>query len=403
MMHDHGLVSTDSELRAVLDAITGTPWVAIDTEFMREKTYFPQLCLIQIATSDHIACIDPQTIQDPSPLYALLHDPAILKVFHAAGQDLEVLYLASAKVPAPVFDTQVAASLLGHGEQIGYANLVQAVLEHPLDKSQTRTDWSQRPLRPEQLSYAQDDVRYLVPLYERLEQELRTRGRLDWMQPEMEALTQPESYAAKPRDAWRRVGGHKRLKPLELAVLREVAAWREAEARALDRPRRWVISDDMLVLIARSRPRDLASLRELRGSPRGISDSQAQRILEAVKRGVELPREEWPVLPSRMQPLDASEEVVVDACMAMLRELSRRESISPEVVASRKDVIAFMRGEKGASLGRGWRAKVAGAELRHWLDSRTALRCQGQALEILELDEPAEHEPPGVMSAQKSP
>lgn len=396
-MHDHGLVSTDNELQAVLDAIAGTPWIAIDTEFMREKTYFPQLCLIQIATRDHIACIDPLVIPDTAPLYALLHDPAILKVFHAASQDLEVLYLKSGKVPAPVFDTQVAASLLGHGEQIGYANLVQAVLQQPLEKTQTRTDWSQRPLRPAQLRYAQDDVRYLVPLYERLTEELSALGRLDWIQPEMEALTQPQSYNPKPGDAWRRVGGNKRLKPHELAVLRELAAWREADARALDRPRRWVISDDMLLLIARSRPQDLESLRELRGSPKGISNSQAEEILQAVRRGVELPREDWPILPSRARPLAPSEEVIVDVCMALLRELSRREKISPEAVASRKDVIAFMLGEEGASLDRGWREQIAGAELRRWLEGHTALRREGQGMDVVDLDT---HGSPDIASAQ---
>lgn len=400
-MHDHGLVSTNAELHAVLSAIAGTPWIAIDTEFMREKTYFPQLCLIQIATPDHIACIDPLAVPDMAPLYALLHDPSVLKVFHAAGQDLEVLFLVSNKVPAPVFDTQVAASLLGHGEQIGYANLVQTVLQHPLDKTQTRTDWSQRPLRPEQLKYARDDVRYLVPLYEQLKQELGALGRLRWMQPEMEALAQPETYTPKPGDAWRRVSGHKRLKPQELAVLRELAAWRETEARALDRPRRWVVSDDMLVLIARSRPADLADLRKLRGPPKAISDSQAQKILQAVARGIELPREDWPVLPSRLRPVSPSEEVIVDVCMALLREVCRRQQISPEAVASRKDVIAFMHGDTEASLGRGWREQVAGAELGRWLASRTALRCQGQALEIMDPDTLAMIEPPDGAPAEQ--
>jgi ribonuclease D len=195
-MHDHGLIESRAELEGLLDAIAGSPWVAMDTEFMREKTYFPQLCLIQLATPDHIACIDPVAIQDIGPLNALLHDPKVLKVFHAASQDLEVLYLLTGKVPVPVFDTQVAASLLGHGEQIGYANLVHAVLQHELDKTQTRTDWLRRPLNAEQLRYARDDVRYLVQIYLRLREELETLGRLGWLQPEMDALTRPELYQA---------------------------------------------------------------------------------------------------------------------------------------------------------------------------------------------------------------
>jgi ribonuclease D len=383
-MHDHGLVATDADLQRLLDAIAGSSWVAVDTEFMREKTYFPQLCLIQLATPDHIACIDPMAIEDMGPLNALLHDPQILKVFHAASQDLEVLYLLTGKVPAPVFDTQAAASLLGHGEQIGYANLVHHVLQHELDKTQTRTDWSRRPLRAEQLSYARDDVRYLVQLYLRLREELGALGRLAWLQPEMEALTRPELYQADLEQAWRRVSGHKRLKPQELAVLRELAAWRETESRERDRPRRWVISDDALLLIARTRPTGMQALGELRGATKGIDADQARQLLEAVQRGLEAPRETWPVL-SRRRPLDEAEEVIADIAMALLRDLARQQRISPEAVAGRKDVVALMRGEEDAALARGWREQVAGAELRRWLEGRTALRCDGDAIALVDV------------------
>jgi ribonuclease D len=383
-MYDHGLIETDADLQRLLGAIGGSPWVAMDTEFMREKTYFPQLCLIQLATPDHIACIDPMTITDMGPLNAFLHDPRVLKVFHAASQDLEVLNLLTGKVPAPVFDTQAAASLLGHGEQIGYANLVHAVLQHELDKTQTRTDWARRPLRAEQLSYARDDVRYLVQLYLHLREELEALGRLAWLQPEMDALTRPEAYQADLEHAWRRVSGHKRLKPQELAVLRELAAWREKEARERDRPRRWVISDDALLLIARSRPTGMQALSELRGATKGIDADQARHLLEAVQRGLHTPRESWPVLV-RKRPMDEAEEVVADVAMALLRDLARRQRISPEAVAGRKDVVALMRGEEDAALARGWRNQVAGAELRRWLDGRSAPRCDGDAIALVDL------------------
>ena len=385
-MHDHGLVDTEADLRVLLDAIAGSPWVAVDTEFMREKTYFPQLCLIQLATPDHIACIDPLAFSDLGPLKALLHDPEVLKVFHAASQDIEVLYLVTGKVPGPIFDTQVAASLLGHGEQVGYANLVQAVLQHELDKTQSRTDWSQRPLKSEQLSYARDDVRYLVQLFLSLQRELDALGRLNWLQPEMEALGRPELYQADLEGAWRRVSGHKRLKPRELAVLRELASWRENQARDLDRPRRWIISDDALLLIARTRPTDVQALRELRGLPKGIGETQARQILQAVHKGSEAPRETWPVL-SKRRPLAEAEEVIVDVGMALLRDLARRQQISPEAVASRKDVVALMRGEEDAALARGWRQQVAGAELRRWLLGDCAVRCDGPRIGMVELSE----------------
>jgi ribonuclease D len=381
-MHDHGLITTETDLRTWFGAIAGSPWVAVDTEFMREKTYYPRLCLIQIATPEHIACIDPLALADLGPLIDVLHDPDILKVFHAAGQDLEVLYLVTGRVPAPVFDTQIAASMLGHGEQIGYANLVQAVLQHEIDKTQSRTDWTQRPLKPEQLSYARDDVRYLTRLYVELQQELERLGRLDWLQPEMQFLLRPELYQPDPANAWRRISGHKRLKPSELAVLRELAAWREAQARDLDRPRRWVIGDDALLAIARAQPGSMQDLRDLRGAPKGLTESQSEDLLQVVRRGRDAPRESWPTL-SKRQPLNEAEEVLVDISLALLRELTRRQQISPEAVATRKDVIALMRNEEDAALTRGWRRQIAGNELQRWLQGASTLRCAGHHLELI--------------------
>lgn len=383
-MHDHGLIQTEEALHAFLVALEGSPWIAVDTEFMREKTYFPQLCLVQIATPDHIACVDPLALSHLGPLTALLHDPAVLKVFHCASQDLEVLHQVTGAVPAPVFDTQVAASLLGYGEQVGYGNLVQAVLGLELDKTQTRTDWSRRPLRPEQLAYAHDDVRHLVALFLRLYAELETLGRLAWLQPEMETLTHPELYRPKPYDAWRRVGGYKRLKPRELAVLRELAAWREDEALRLNRPRRWIIGDDLLLLIARVRPGDPEALRALRGFPGSLGPEQCRQLLDAVRRGVDAPRETWPASSPRSGSLSESEEVVVDIAMALLRELSRRHRISAEAVGSRRDVIALMRGEEGAALARGWRRTVAGDEVGRWLAGQTAVRCMRDHVALTE-------------------
>lgn len=385
-MHDHGLVETAAQLQDLVDVLADSTWVAMDTEFMREKTYFPQLCLIQVATPDHIACIDPLALPDPGPLRSLLQDPEVLKVFHSASQDLEVLYLVTGNVPTPVFDTQIAASLLGYGEQVGYANLVQAVLGVELDKTQSRTDWSRRPLKAEQLSYAKDDVRHLVLVYQRLRDELETLGRTGWIAPEMEAITRPELYQPRPELAWRRVSGHKRLKPRELPVLSEVAAWREEEARRLDRPRRWVLGDDLLLLIARVRPGALDALQELRGFPKGMGTERARQLLTAVERGVATPKEKWPVLPTREKPPTEAEEVVADVGAALLRELARRQQIGPEAVGGRRDIVALMRGDRDARLARGWRYEVAGRELQRWLDGRSAIGCDGDRIALSERD-----------------
>ncbi|TVP90122.1 MAG: ribonuclease D [Thioalkalivibrio sp.] len=394
-MRDHGLVETTAQLQDLAGALADSAWVAMDTEFMREKTYFPQLCLIQVATPDHIACVDPQALPDLGPLCGLLQDPDVLKVFHSASQDLEVLYLVTGDVPAPVFDTQIAASLLGYGEQVGYANLVQAVLGIELDKTQSRTDWSRRPLRAEQLSYARDDVRHLVLVYQHLQKELEAFGRTAWIAPEMEAITRPELYQPRPEVAWRRVSGHKRLKPRELAVLRELAAWREDEARRLDRPRRWILGDDLLLLIARVRPADLDALQELRGFPKGIGTERARQLLMAVERGVAMPREEWPVLATRAKPLTETEEVVADVAAALLRDLARQQRIGPEAIGGRRDIVALMRGDGDARLARGWRHEVAGRELQRWLEGRSAIGCDRDRLALSERDAPASAAPVG--------
>lgn len=380
-MHDHGLITETSDLEEFVQALSESSWVAIDTEFMREKTYHPQLCLIQLATLEHIGCVDPLALGDLSRLITLLNDPGVLKVFHAASQDMEVLYHVTGKVPAPVFDTQIAASLLGHGEQIGYANLVQNVLNHELDKTQARTDWSRRPLQTAQLVYARDDVRYLAQMFVLLREELSDAGRLEWLQPEMDALSRPENYRPDPEGAWRRVGGHKRMKSKELAVLRELAAWRENEALALDRPRRWILSDDVLVAVARARPSDRRTLQDLRGFPKSLRDQQVDTFLEAVQKGDAAPKESWPEVV-RPRSLTEAEEVLADMALALLRELARLQRVGPEAVGSRRDVIALIRGEDTAALARGWRRQVAGLELQRWLAGETHLRCSGRSVEI---------------------
>ena len=377
-MHDHGLIETPEALETFLQAVHGAPWIALDTEFLREKTYYPKLCLIQAATPEHIASIDPLAL-DVKRLAPLLHDRSVTKVFHSAWQDMEILLRETGDVPAPAFDTQIAAAMLGHGDQVGYANLVRAVLDHELDKSQTRTDWSRRPLDPEQLAYAADDVRYLAALYQQMHAELESSGRLEWLQPEMDALADPEAYRADPEAAWRRVSGHKRLKPRELSVLQAVAAWRERTAQSSDRPRKWVLSDDLLLEIARRAPSGSAQLRGLRGFPSGMNDDRVQGLLEAIRAGRERPQAEWPALP-KPRPLAEAEEVLADMAMALLRELARRQAITPAAIALRKDVVELIRGRpEDSRLGSGWRHHVAGAEIQRWLEGKTALTRDAQS------------------------
>ncbi|WP_038051970.1 ribonuclease D [Thioalkalivibrio sp. ALJ1] len=380
-MHDHGLIETPEALQGFLDTIAGTDWIALDTEFMREKTYYPRLCLIQLATLDQIACVDPFQL-DLKLLEPLLFDAGVTKVFHSASQDMEVLYRELGRVPAPIFDTQIAASMLGYGDQVGYANLVKAILDRDLDKSQTRTDWSRRPLSEQQIRYAADDVRFLTNVFMRLLRDLESQDRMHWLRPEMEALSNPGLYEPNPDGAWQRVSGVKRLKPRERGVLKTVGAWRERAAMESDRPRRWILADDVLIDIARRTPQDINALHELRGFPDGMKPPRQQELLEAIQAGLDLPREEWPQLPEKAK-LNEAEEVLADIGMALLRECARRNQITASAIAQRKDVIELMKGDGTTGrLGSGWRHEIAGKTIARWFAGDGGLTCSTEGLQI---------------------
>jgi len=240
-------VNTESDLRALCEHFSGSAWLALDTEFMRTDTFYARLCLIQIACDEGIACIDPLALTDLGPLRELLYDPATVKVLHAAHQDLEILHDLYRIVPQPVFDTQLAAAMLGLGEQLGYAALVAEQHQVQLAKAHTRTDWAQRPLSAEQLDYAADDVRYLGPIYHTLRAALQDKGWLDWYREDAAALSDAARYINEPDEAWRRVGlAHTLNSGVELALLRALAAWRERRAQHANRPRKWIMDDALL-------------------------------------------------------------------------------------------------------------------------------------------------------------
>ena len=263
-MRDATLITTAEQLAAAVFRMRGATRLALDTEFMRERTYYPQLCLIQIATDADCVLVDPLNGLDLTELLELLAEPGRVKVVHAARQDLEVLYLAGGHVPLPVFDTQIAAALVGLAPQIGYAELVARQLGHSIDKGQTRTDWSRRPLTPEQLAYAADDVHHLLELHKSLVAELQKRGRQHWLDEDASAFADETLYRTEPADAWRRLKGIGRLKPTERAIARAVARWREERAIASDKPRGWILPDETLLGIAVAAPHDLDTLASVR-------------------------------------------------------------------------------------------------------------------------------------------
>ncbi len=372
-------VDAPEALSALCARLKPSEWLALDTEFIREKSYYPRLCLIQVATDEVVACIDPLRLDDLSPLLEILFDESVTKVLHAAYQDLEIFYHLAGKVPRPIFDTQIAASLLGYGDQVGYAKLVQAMLGVTLDKSHTRTDWAQRPLEEAQLRYAADDVRYLRELYRQQYETLDAKGRLGWLAEDFQGLSDTASYEVVPTRAWQRIRGLHTLKGRQLAVLRALAAWREAQAMRSDKPRKWILSDDVLVELARRMPTDEERLAKIRGLDTGAIRRHGDKWLEIIETASQEPAAEWPTLPPRVK-LDPEQDAAVDALMALLRLEAREHEISPSMIATRKDLEQLIGGEQDMALLHGWRAQLAGHRLQEFLAGRISLQMENGRL-----------------------
>ena len=355
-------VTTSAELLHALDRLTDADFVALDTEFMRESTYFPKLCLMQIATPAYCALIDPLAVPDLQPLWNFLNDRARTKVLHAARQDLEVLSVAMQGVlNGPIFDTQIAAALLGHAAQIGYGALVAERLGQQLEKGHTRTDWSRRPLSPEQLQYAEDDVRYLVPLYLNLRDALEEAGRTQWLFEETRELEHPSLHRTEPEDAWKRLKGLDRLRPEQRATAKLLAHWREETAIKHDKPRGWILADDALREIAERMPGSTQELENVRTLPGGIVRRRGDELIALVTRGRELGESEASItVPPRPEPQQLA---MVTKLMNITRTTAEELKVSPELLATRRDVEQLVFSRRTDRLSSGWRKDVIGDRL----------------------------------------
>jgi ribonuclease D len=322
---------------------------------------------VQIATPEVTACIDPLALDDLSPLLDLIFDTRITKVMHAARQDLEIFYHLRKAVPAPVFDTQIAALLLGYPDQVGYGNLVSEMLGVNLEKKHTRADWSRRPLSQDQIRYAADDVVYLAKVYQYLLEKLGNLGRLEWLSGDFEQLTSPELYQNSPVDAWLRVKGASRLKGASLSILQALAEWREQGAQERDIPRGWLMRDDILIELARHRPDSMSSLEGIRGLGERLLKRHGEHLLgliaDAEKRApVPFPNRD---IPKRLTP---SRVALVDVMMAVVRISAEKHSLSPAVLATRTQLERLVTGDADSGLMRGWRRKLVGERLQALLD-----------------------------------
>ena len=350
------LIETTEKLREFINKISEYNWFALDTEFLREKTYYSKLCLVQIQAGDYRACIDPIKIEDLNPLYDLLNNPNITKVLHAAHQDLEIFKQLTGQVPAPVFDTQIAAAVLGLGDQMGYARLIEQMLNVSLQKTQTRTDWSKRPLNDAQLEYAIDDVRYLAQIYPVMLEQLNSKNRLHWLDKDFERTVDPETYAINARERWKKVRGNQVLKRPQLAVLRELAAWREALAEKNNRPRKWILNDDILLDLARQQPTNKAAFSEIRGlSPERVEKNH-QRWSKLIKKAQTTPEKELPELPRSKKPTP-TQNTLIDLLMIVLQIKAKELGITPAVIASRKQIANMIQSGK-TQLSDDWRGAI---------------------------------------------
>lgn len=362
------LISKVDALHRAVERWLAEPVLALDTEFVRERTFYPRLGLIQVADSQGTVLIDPIAIRDLTPFEQVLGAPQTLKVFHSAGQDLEVLYRLFRSFPEPLFDTQEAAALASIGPNLGYGRLVSELLGVELAKGETRTDWTARPLSSAQLDYAAEDVTYLLSLYERLHSELRRLGRVEWALADSAALSDPRRFEEEPEQAFRRIKGAGKLDPRRLAIVHRLAAWREREARRRDVPRNMVLREELLLLIATKRPATVEDLKKLPGCSVALAAREGETWLGLLREVAELPNAELPAAADRWRrspALDALE----DRLRQTVRDRAAELGLAPEVLASRKHLSAILQSAVSDPEVRlphsllGWRKESIGDEL----------------------------------------
>ena len=377
------LITKTEDLAEFCKSLADAEFVTVDTEFMRERTYWPKLCLAQVAGPHDAAAIDTLAEGiDLGPLDELMANERVLKVFHAARQDLEIFYLRMNKVPQPLFDTQVAAMVCGHGEAASYESLATRLAKAKIDKSSRFTDWSRRPLSERQITYALSDVTHLRVVYEKLSQHLDKTGRLPWIAEEMAVLNDPATYRADPEQAWRRLkprGASPRL----LATLTEVAAWRERTAQRIDIPRQRLLRDEQLLEIASHGPKTIDDLAATRGLGRGFAEGwQGRELLEAIEKARQIPDSD---LPQRDKPGEQlrAPGPIVDLLRTLLRLKAEHAGVAARLVANADELDRLAAGKRDVPSLKGWRREIFGADAVELIEGRLALALHGEQAKLI--------------------
>ena len=386
------LIATQAELEAAIDTLRSSEFVTVDTEFIRETTFWPELCLIQMASLDAAFLIDPLAKGiELKPFFELMADERVLKVFHAARQDIEIVFHRGGLIPHPVFDTQVAAMVCGFGDSVSYDQLVNKITGVRIDKSSRFTDWRRRPLSDKQLEYALADVTHLVDVYRHLAAELEREKRAHWLNEEMEVLTARETYDPHPDDAWKRLK-MRNAKPQQLAIAKSIAAWRELEARARNVPRGRILKDDAMVEIAQQMPADIAALGRLRAVPRGWErSSAASGLMEAVAAALAIPKEDLPRPVRHTQPSNGA-NAAAELLKVLLKLVAEQEGVAPKVLASSDDIdcIASKGEEADVAALHGWRREVFGERALQLVRGEIAIKFEDRRIAVFDLPQAAE-------------
>src|SRR5690349_3822269 len=384
-MRIHPLITKSDDLASLVGRLAKQPFIAVDTEFMRENTYWPDLCLIQVASPDEAAAIDPKAEGiDLQPLLDLfVANEDILKVFHAGGQDLEIIHNLTGKVPHPLFDTQIAAMALGHGEQIGYSNLIESMLGHSLDKGARFTDWGRRPLDKRQIDYAIADVTHLATVFPRMVEKLKKTGRGAWLDEEMERLADPSSFAFEPEDAWKRLKLPSRNATV-LGRLKALAAWRETEARSKNLPRGRIIKDDTLNEIVLHPPKNQDDLGRVRGLSAGWkSNDIGGRLMSALAAAKPLDQSELPDREPRRPGLTKEGALVSDLLKLLLKIRAKETGVAARLIARSDDLEALAAGvRKGLKILEGWRYEEFGKDALDLVEGRLAFAIENGKLKM---------------------
>jgi ribonuclease D len=380
------VITSSAKLAAACERLARHPYVTVDTEFMRETTYYPKLCLLQVASVEEALLIDPlEQGLDLTPFFSLLQDERVVKVFHAARQDIEIFWHMARTIPKPLFDTQIAAMVCGYGDQVSYEQLANDLGNARIDKTQRFTDWSRRPLSEAQLNYAKADVTHLRAVYEALAAKLAASGRKTWLAEDMAVLETPATYETKPEDAWQRLAGRLK-KQRDLGVLIEVAAWREQDAQKRDVPRQRVLRDDTLMEVVQARPQNIEALGRLRAVSQGLERSRAgQALVAAVARGLAIDPKSLPHLARRGRL--PRHDSTVEFLKLLLKIVSQKTEVASKIIATVDDLEALAAGaSESQAVLTGWRDEIFGNLARSAIAGRVALALERGEPRIIMLD-----------------